>query len=174
MTVSSRQELKRDSQAARRSWDPAGVADCASKAGSLVFLKLMFPDELRGSTGPLVALGALSMVGRAALATRVQREQALGQLRRRTSAVPLRLRRAAVEVARGVPLVAAQGVAWVMSDTRCKMHKRAAWWRGAALAMPDIMCKTYKPLRGGEGLPCPRLTQRKKDVQATTHVAGCA
>ena len=84
----------------------------------------MFPDELRGSTGPLVALGAISMVGRAALATKVQREQALRQLKQRTSAVPHRLRRAAGEVAQGVvPLLPASGSSFQMSAMKSKMCK---------------------------------------------------
>lgn len=79
----------------------AGVADCANKAGALLFLRLVFADEMHGSEGPLIALGAISLVGQAALATQVQRQQAVKQLKRRTSALPRRCRRAAVELASG-------------------------------------------------------------------------
>lgn len=79
----------------------AGVTNCVSKAGTLLFMRLMFADEMHGSQGPLFALGAVSLVGQAALATHVQRQQALKQLKRRTSSVPRRFRRAAVEIASG-------------------------------------------------------------------------
>ncbi|KAL0050818.1 hypothetical protein WJX82_007739 [Trebouxia sp. C0006] len=80
----------------------AGIIDSANKAGSLLFLRLVFADGMRGSEGPLIALGAVSLIGQAALATHVQRQQAIKQLQRRTSAVPRRCRRAAVEIASGV------------------------------------------------------------------------
>ncbi len=79
----------------------AGIADSANKAGSLLFLRLVFADGMHGSEGPLIALGAVSLIGQAALATHVQRQQAIKQLQRRTSAVPRRCRRAAVEIASG-------------------------------------------------------------------------
>lgn len=79
----------------------AGATECANKAGTLLFLRLLFADEMQGSQGPLFALGAVSLVGQAALATHVQRQQAVKQLKRRTSAVPKRFRRAAVELASG-------------------------------------------------------------------------
>lgn len=79
----------------------AGMADSANKAGSLLFLRLVFADGMHGSDGPLIALGAVSLIGQAALATHVQRQQAIKQLQRRTSAVPRRCRRAAVEIASG-------------------------------------------------------------------------
>ena len=79
----------------------AGIADSANKAGSLLFLRLVFADGMHGSDGPLIALGAVSLIGQAALATHVQRQQAIKQLQRRTSAVPRRCRRAAVEIASG-------------------------------------------------------------------------
>lgn len=62
----------------------------------------MFPDELRGSTAPLVAIGAMSLVGRAALATHQQRQQTLQQLKRRTSKLPRRVRQAAGDVVQGM------------------------------------------------------------------------
>ncbi|KAL0035601.1 hypothetical protein WJX79_001935 [Trebouxia sp. C0005] len=79
----------------------AGIAGSANKAGSLLFLRLVFADGMHGSEGPLIALGAVSLIGQAALATHVQRQQAIKQLQRRTSAVPRRCRRAAVEIASG-------------------------------------------------------------------------
>ena len=56
---------------------------------------------MAGSQRPLMALGAASLVGQAALTTPEQRRLALKQLRRRSSAVPQRFRRAAAEVAAG-------------------------------------------------------------------------
>ena len=78
-----------------------GMINCANKAGTLVFLRLVFADEMAGSQKPLLALGGVSLVGQAALTTPEQRRQALKQLRQRTSAVPQRFRRAAAEVATG-------------------------------------------------------------------------
>ena len=66
-----------------------------------MFLRLVFADEMRGSQIPLVAVGAASLVGQAALTTPQQRQLALNQLRRRTAAVPRRFRRAAAEMASG-------------------------------------------------------------------------
>ena len=78
-----------------------GVMQCASKAGTLLFLRLVFADEMAGSQRPLMALGAASLVGQGALTTPEQQQLALKQLRRRSSAVPQRFRRAAAEVAAG-------------------------------------------------------------------------
>ena len=62
----------------------------------------MFPDEMHGSSAPLFAIGAMSLVGRAALATQQQRQQTLQQLKRRTSKLPQRVRQAAGEVTQGM------------------------------------------------------------------------
>ena len=72
-----------------------------------MFLRLVFADEMQGSQVPLVAVGAASLVGQAALTTPQQRQLALNQLRRRTAAVPRRLRRAAAEMASGEALPSA-------------------------------------------------------------------
>ena len=78
-----------------------GFINSASKAGTLMFLRLVFADEMAGSQLPLMAVGAASLVGQAALTTPQQRQLALNQLRRRTAAVPRRFRRAAAEMASG-------------------------------------------------------------------------
>ena len=75
--------------------------DSVSKAGTLMFLRLVFADEMAGSTLPLMAVGAASLLGQAALANPQQRQLTLKQLRRRTAAVPRRFRRAAAEMASG-------------------------------------------------------------------------
>ena len=80
---------------------PAGLFDCAKRAGTLLFMRLVFSDEMKGSSGPLFVLGALGLLGQAALATHTQRQQAAKQLEQRTSAVPLRLRKAACNMALG-------------------------------------------------------------------------
>ena len=100
----------------------AGVAHTASKAASLLFLRVMFPDELRGSTAPLVAIGAMSLVGRAALATHQQRQQTLQQLKRRTSKLPRRVRQAAGDVVQGMKTNHdyAACFAIMLRDVRCK------------------------------------------------------
>ena len=66
-----------------------------------MFLRLVFADEMAGSQMPLIALGAASLVGQAALTTPQQRQLALKQLRRRTPAMPHRFKRAAAEMAAG-------------------------------------------------------------------------
>ena len=82
-------------------FSPSGAINVASKAGTLMFLRLVFADEMAGTQIPLMALGAASLVGRAALTTPQQRQLALKQLRRRSSAVPRRVRHAAAEIASG-------------------------------------------------------------------------
>ncbi|KAL3147271.1 hypothetical protein ABBQ32_002762 [Trebouxia sp. C0010 RCD-2024] len=79
----------------------SGVINSASKAGTLMFLRLVFADEMAGTQMPLMALGAASLVGQAALTTPQQRQLALKQLRRRSSAVPRRFRHAAAQIASG-------------------------------------------------------------------------
>lgn len=66
-----------------------------------MFLRLVFADEMAGTQMPLMALGAASLVGQAALTTPQQRQLALKQLRRRSSAVPRRFRHAAAQIASG-------------------------------------------------------------------------
>ena len=66
-----------------------------------MFLRLMFADEMKGSTGPLVALGAVSLMGQAALASQVQPQQAVQKLKQRTAFVTGRCRIAAISMASG-------------------------------------------------------------------------
>ena len=80
-----------------------------------MFLRLVFADEMAGSQLPLVAVGAASLVGQAALTTPQQRQLALNQLRRRTAAVPRRFKRAAAEMASGKAMSSASNASGPLS-----------------------------------------------------------
>ena len=134
----------------------AGVADTASKAASLLFLRVMFPDELRGSTAPLVAIGAMSLVGRAALATHQQRQQTLQQLKRRTSKLPRRVRQAAGDVVQGTIMIMLHAL------------QSCSGMCNASQLFPD------RPVLQGTCYVCQRLSSKLGLVSKACHCNQCS